>query len=76
MYIYKEKNKFPHVVHIQVRRRSMETHEWLKNNIGVYKTDWFSPGWQHISYSHGLHGLSPYAFKTLEDAMAFKLRWS
>ena len=80
MYIYKEKNKFPHIVYIKTRDANFMIKEitpWLRNNIGVYRKEWLCP----TSHSNNIRDhrdylyLWAYAFKTIESATAFKLRW-
>jgi len=81
MYIYKEKNKFPHIIYINARGGDpifREITYWLKDNIGVYRKDWLCPTStssdirDHKDFWH----LWAYAFKTIESAAAFKLMWS
>ena len=72
MYIYKKTNKFPHVVCINADGGDpilKECNTWLTNNIGPYKKSWYCPARQSLNDEW------LYAFKSLEDAMAFKLRW-
>lgn len=81
MYIYKEKNKFPHIICISVDSgdpKFKEITHWLRNNIGVYRKGWFCPSSfsRYIANYEDSWTLWPYAFKTVESALAFKLRWT
>jgi len=77
VYIYKKKNKFPHIICIDVPGDDpilIECNLWLKQNLGAYKKSWFCPSWETVTDDF-YDDLWPYAFKSIEDAMAFKLRW-
>lgn len=82
-YEFKEKNKFPHVVYIKTRNDDSifgVLKKWLNENCGKYKTEWFCAKFRYDDNDDEFINDDlidwPYAFKTLESAMAFKLRWS
>jgi len=76
-YYYKPKNQFPYILMTDYKSMAQEDvmHSWLISNIGEYDEQWIilkrttmtslDDSWQY-----------PFAFKTEEDAMAFKLRWT
>lgn len=77
MYVYKEQHKFPHLICISAPGDDpllIECNSWLTQNIGAYREFWFCPNWRTIQKDSNVN-LWPYGFKSLEDAMAFKLRW-
>lgn len=72
-YIYRKRNKFPHIVciysdPIPLSVFYLDINPWCKENIGVYNDTWFCPG-------HNNQLSARYAFKNKIDAMAFRLRW-
>lgn len=78
-YIYKKKNKFPYIVYFDwnvplwsVNDFYTKVNPWCRENIGEYRKVWFCPSAIGLLSPEGY----PYAFKTKEDAMAFKLRWT
>ena len=77
MYMHKKKNKFPHIVCINIAGDDptlKECNSWVTHNIGAYKKSWFCPSYTTVPDNYDKE-LWPYAFKSLEDAMAFKLMW-
>ena len=83
MYFYKKKNKFPHVIYfsenyyIDNNFAPFPTDEviyWLRDNIGYHQIDWVTSASNRMTDDSGRSWMCPYGFKTLEDAMAFKLR--
>ncbi len=83
MYIHRPKSKFPHWVYSTTdnytssRAGQKETFEWCKETFGRYGKRWMNA---HASAGSPFQGKEfycyPYRFKSLDDAMAFKLRWS
>jgi hypothetical protein len=83
-YVYREKNKFPHILYIsnESLRDSGITVKvfkdvyppWLNETFGAYGIRWRSPPTIYGTRNDEL--FIPYSFLNIEDAMAFKLRWS
>ena len=78
-YEYKEDSKFPHIIYIEgksLRFVYEVMNPWCKENFGEYRNGWFCP---NKSKKHRLErygGGFPYSFKYIEDAVAFKIRFS
>ena len=75
-YTYNKGKKFPHVVSVRAYGFDiLHMNKWLREECGLYRDFWFRPnGPRHVE-SLDSANCSLYAFKTLEDATAFKLRW-
>ena len=77
----KPKNKYPYIEYIKGTEYTQlytVVNPWIKENIGLYRDKWFCDR-GIIKYEDknvsSLVVYHPYAFKYIEDAMAFKLRW-
>jgi len=74
---------FPHIMYFYYASMpdpfpSDDIRQWLKDNIGSYRKDWtLIPNKTIGSPYPDLKEFwcNPYAFKSLKDATAFKLRW-
>lgn len=84
MYIYKSKSKFPHWVYqnadtinlIGSYLHERKTFEWCRNNLGDYGKRWMNAHANAVTIQHREEWYCyPYRFKSLDDAMAFKLVW-
>ncbi len=77
MYIHSITSKYPHWVYqTSDVIDENKTFEWCKENLGDYGKRWMNAPANHGSILQGTTWYCyPYRFKSLEDAMAFKLRW-
>ncbi len=66
-YCYKEGNKFPYVIHIDEDYGILygKINPWLREAVGAHNERWHCSATSQFGY--------PYAFRDLEDVMAFKL---
>ena len=83
MYIHKTTSKFPHWVYAGTRRTRVSSvaelgarFEWCKDNFGDYGGRWLTPSYNsHNVWEGNECYFYPYRFKSLDDAMAFRLAW-
>ena len=78
-YFYRRRNKYPHVIeHDAYTIEQLDFFEiWMEENIGDEHSEWIILRLKkEFNDVGGYNWIYPVAFKTIEQAMAFKLKFA